>query len=642
MQSHSELKQLSFYRNEDRETCVQLFLGCSGGNGHNAAIEALIQFMLKNKYINSEDLKTYTPKIPTINERLSSEISLGAWLTHEIPVLSSGLKMLIRITSFPLLPCRDNIEKEIDQLIRNQNEKNRNFLDMLLDVCESGYSEVAVWNFLQKNDHTEELTKLINFQEKTDAEKYETVKKYFTTILENAAKEGKPYTEIISTQAMALAALCDAVEYYNQNIAPNYHAPSIKLHQYMTDLPTEGAIHFFNSLRRLTQKQRQQMYLYAVNFSEEIVKKFNLDNSGFAGLFSIDPQQNPMVRPGFCQTDVISNKTEVTLDVQGGGSITVKAGEKVAAIMLGSQASVDTVKYALALAQNNFDKIFVFGGQAAHIKSAFAPHLENRNDNDQIILLANQDDWHIAPIMSRSNIIIKRAGGLSVMEEMAMQHRPDQIVLIHSKNENGKFTSGISWEDCNADELAKTKLIVYRTTVDIIDQQLKEFLFQEELQNLSSLVEFKKDETIQDVKSRLDNIDSILKQSIENEPCQDLIIAIKNSIRTYINLTGNETNIMKKARAASDDRLKDMEDILEILHDKSIFSSQEMIDKINERIAKFEKGLFKSNAFFKFIGRSELKNNIVSAIKTYQIQVKKALVVNDDNMNVPSPKFIKL
>jgi len=57
-------------------------------------------------------------------------------------------------------------------------------------------------------------------QNTSDTENYGVVYRYFIEHLEQAAREGAPYTEIISTQAMALPALCDAVLYYNHKIAP--------------------------------------------------------------------------------------------------------------------------------------------------------------------------------------------------------------------------------------------------------------------------------------------------------------------------------------------------------------------------------------------------------------------------------------
>ena len=136
----------------------------------------------------------------------------------------------------------------------------------------------------------------------------------------------------------------------------------------------------------------------------------------------------------------------------------VLENERIAAIMLGSQASTDTVRYIENLLLNGMDKVFVFGGSNAAIETKVTqfmgayPHWAN-----QIILLDNQDDVFIASLMTRSQVLIIRAGGLSVMEQLAMNHHAEQIIMIHHADSGtAEMTSGISWEDANADVLIQT------------------------------------------------------------------------------------------------------------------------------------------------------------------------------------------
>lgn len=80
----------------------------------------------------------------------------------------------------------------------------------------------------------------------SDTFNYQIVYDYFMKKLQDAELMGAPYTEIISTQAMALPALCNVVNDYNANRPAENH---IVINQYLTDLPTLGAVHFLMFLR---------------------------------------------------------------------------------------------------------------------------------------------------------------------------------------------------------------------------------------------------------------------------------------------------------------------------------------------------------------------------------------------------------
>jgi hypothetical protein len=478
-------------------TCNPLFLGCSGGGGHNSAIDAIIKDLVAKGLVDGDNLIQYEAQLLTEKEAAGSkaQIELGLTLTHEVPVLSRGVKWALQQFSLPVLPDRATLLAEKEKLNSSQinsstqEKKKRPYMDMLLDVYPTGYDNVAIWNILQKNDATEDLKHLIELQSVSDGSNHKLVIHYFLTKLENAAKEGKPYTGIISTQAMALSALCDVVHLYNTQIVPLYkHATPIKVHQFMTDLPTPGAVHFFNPLAQLKPNQCENMHLYGVNLNESIIQHFDLENKGFAGLHDIKPTDNPMVRPGFLRDSLqdisISTPTQLFMQVDKSpkedAACVVEADEKVASIMLGSQAANDTVNYVAELADSgHYQKIFVFGGTAPHIRDAIKELQRSAADKGiTIIPLDNQNDEHMAPIFTRSQLIIIRGGGLSVMEEMAMPHHQDQVILIHCKEDaRGKLGSGISWEDGNVDELIQDLgikgTVVRRTSVKLIHDHLE-------------------------------------------------------------------------------------------------------------------------------------------------------------------------
>lgn len=450
----------------------------SGGGGHNAAINALVQHYLKQHLkgefkLISTPLPTYVPVKPEekprdIMQRSQIELGLG---------LPGPIKGALNYMGLPALPNTKEIKEEVNRLIK-LNSQSRSYVDMLLDVYPTGYEHTAIWNTLQKQDKTDVLKKLIELQKNNDYFNYTTVYQYFTKTLVQAAFNGNPYTEIISSQAMALSALCDAVINYNSQIASQYSLPPIIIHQYLTDIPSKGAVHFLTPLKNLNVKQRSSIVLYGVHLFD--TEDFNLD--GFANLVNIDPKNNPMVREGFYDPElekIASLDSDVNLSVQCDDKKdevhTILKNQQIASIMLGSQASIDTIEYVKHLVQSClFEKIFVYGGKTEHLHGGL---MAIDSSKVEMILLDSQDDWHSAPILARSNMVIVRGGGLSMMELMALPHPLGQIILVHSKEDTeGKLTSGISWEDCNVDKLEtylnSNKVQVRRTSVKLIALQL--------------------------------------------------------------------------------------------------------------------------------------------------------------------------
>lgn len=134
---------------------------------------------------------------------------------------------------------------------------------------------------------------------------------------------------------------------------------------------------------------------------------------------------------------------------------------KVASIMIGSLAANASYDYLIFLLNNNYDKIFVFGGVNAELSQKINNYL-NRIPNtlrseyqQRIVCLGNQSDVEIAPIMTRSDCVVIRGGGLSVMEQMALPVRPEKAIFIHhqDRGDRAELTSGLPWEDGNTDGL---------------------------------------------------------------------------------------------------------------------------------------------------------------------------------------------
>lgn len=432
-------------------------IGCSGGGGHIAAIQGIHEFLLKLYGEGQIKLPLYEPTLYEDKPKspVRDQIATGIGVMHA-PAIGRPIQSVVSLTSYPILPDPESLNNEIRTLCNNQKGKKRPYIDMLLDVCASGYESAAIWNVLQRNDKTAELKKLIDMQHISDENNYVEVLSFFVNALQEAARNGEPYSEIISTQAMALPALCDAVIEYNKWLDDTHiNAPKVVIHQYMTDLPTLGAIHFFNALSTLSPIQQQQMKLYGVGMKEEVIQHFLPQGHQFNAIHDIPSNENPMVRSEFKNADLDnSTKFDKPVSITLAGEklpFEIQADEKIASIMLGSQASKDTIEYIETMLENGMEKVFVFGGKSPALQGGItdilAKHPEYQN---RIIPLGNQSDKEIHPLMSRSNLVVIRGGGLSVMEQLAMNHNKEQTVLVHHANSTqAELTSGISWEDEN-------------------------------------------------------------------------------------------------------------------------------------------------------------------------------------------------
>jgi effector protein SdbA len=469
-----------------------MMIGCSGGGGHNAAINGIIDSYSDDKQIF---LRTYPPKTQKSRESASEIDLIYRGLTlMSLPLIGPLIKFIMFYTYLPVLPQKTLVEQEVQSLF-SKDSVDRKYIDMLLDVYPAGHESAALWNVLQKMDQTADLKKLINLQEKSDEANYQSIVNYYKKILREAAEKGEPFTELVSTQAMGLPALCDAVIAYNEWVEEqraqrkDFLPTPVIIHQYMTDLATEGAVHFFNPLSSLSKKQQQQMKLYGVGLSENLLKK-KLPGHAFSSIQDIIPDQNPMIRKGFKDSscDHSASLGQKTIELRLDGELelfSIEAQENIASIMLGSQAGNDSYEYIESCLQNGCDKVFIFGGKN---NRELYDKIQNLIDSDRkryagkIIPLGNQSDRPIAALMSRSNTVIIRGGGLSVMEQMAMNHSCAQSIFIHHGNTKEKeLTSGISWEDHNVE-----KLITFLKGKNVHSQKTSPSLAREDLSRVNT------------------------------------------------------------------------------------------------------------------------------------------------------------
>lgn len=469
-----------------------LFVASEGGGGHIAAINALIA-----KHEKSRGIEVHLPFLlastsSTYNKKLRE---FGSYLGDKeinkyVQKLGTKLK---EYNILPEIPPPAKLREMVKVLMAKAAEAKH--VDALTLVHgETGAMDAAIWNWLQSQEKTDQLKLLLERQASSDKDKHKAAKDFFYAELRAAREAGQSYTKLVSTQAMTLGAMCDAVIKYNKEFHPN---PPVYIDQYLTDLATSGAVHFMGALGRLTSEQRKVMRVLAVGPLEQFLNapQINIKKKGdFFGFEEIKPELNPMVREGF---------TKPQLDMARPGYIGVPISENktiknieipndalVSAIMLGSQAGVATVDYALQLIEDMKDNnppgyIFVLAG-ANQDKYAeqIAKKWPKLPDGVKLYVLGNQNDVQLGAIEARSNILIQRAGGLSAMETMAATSACAEIkeikdgpclkktVFVHhgTETEEEGPASGISWEDANRDEMAamlhKKGIPVISTTVE--------------------------------------------------------------------------------------------------------------------------------------------------------------------------------
>ena len=117
----------------------------------------------------------------------------------------------------------------------------------------------------------------------------------FFKTLRNLIKQ-KP-DKIVSTQAMATLYILLAIQIYNVLYKPK-GSKDVKLHLYMTDMPTHSSGHFFNSLKKLwVLGGKKHLILYAPKISNDVTWKVlcNLPNNQ---VVELETDELP-VRPAF-------------------------------------------------------------------------------------------------------------------------------------------------------------------------------------------------------------------------------------------------------------------------------------------------------------------------------------------------------
>lgn len=425
-----------------------LILACSGGGGHLSAAEGLIAHL---KQQHNVDLPVYVAPKPRSFSFMRGLIKTGIWMQS-----ISCLRPLCKTIGLAYLPDPTSFFLAW-QALQEKNQNTRPYIDVLLDFYPAGYVFAAVFNALQMNDQVLHLQQAINHQPFSDRWHHRTVYHRILTLLQHANNQGKPYTEIMSTQSQSLQAICDAVCTYNKT-----SQRPITIHQYMTDLPTANAIHFMRPLNRLTPRQKQHMHLMMMGeLSQHTLKKPH----AFQCITQLNPLNNPMVKPGFQYPGLdqyLCSEKPMSLTVLDEARHSQKkdiaAHDRVLSIMLGSLGGHAMVEYVRQVLKHPhlFAHVFLFRGHNTNIDTCVRDMLAQQTGiKPQIHLLCFQTDTENAPILTRSDVIVLRSGGLSTMEAMSLPTKPGKTLLIHhpQRRQNQTLSTGLLWEDANAEAL---------------------------------------------------------------------------------------------------------------------------------------------------------------------------------------------
>ncbi|CAE7224890.1 unnamed protein product [Symbiodinium sp. CCMP2592] len=304
------------------------------------------------------------------------------------------------------------------------------------------------WNKLQSSGDISGLRRLVSLQPWTQRLFGRQCRKFIQSVVE-AKKLGYlvPPKRIISTQPLLVRSLLEGSMGRGVDL-------------YMTDLPTEEAVHFFGALDSMPKDDvSDQLFLHTLapmHGGKEALQ--NMSGVRHIMLEKFMPIEDSFIQPGGLpspgQAVAIRLKAQIPLEEEflETGPVTnpvvLEADDEVVLVMLGSQPTVDAMlKYAVESlklpdkADPNKGKRYVFlacgrPGTAAYkqlyadmlalVKSSPGSGPANRT------ILVPFTGQRAAELLGRADVTITRSGGLTAGELLALQHRGDKKrFLLH-------------------------------------------------------------------------------------------------------------------------------------------------------------------------------------------------------------------
>ncbi len=435
-----------------------LLIAASGGAGHISAMSALIDSFQKEG-VHLETIRPIYENQTVTWQRflLQQQIQMPA-LLH----LEEIYGLLGWTYPFPHFPSELFLQKELELLYHN-NQSPRLYYDMLLDFHPAGYDYAAIWNCLQRKGDPVALRKLIDLQEMMQGQSEASVRRQIFHVLQEAHRENRPYSNIISTQPLGVAEICEAMILYEKEcmLDENVHS-SMLLHHYVTDLPSRHAIHFFSPLKALSAEMKRKVVLHLVGDEKDLHPFIEslLGKEHFHDIVYHDYLHNPLVRKEFKEFKETPKKQIYH--------------QKTAVIMLGSQASYDVLAYLRILLQHEYTIYLV--GCAVHkdLVQEIEKEVENQGSTfKNVKILDYLPAAQLCNLFKQADLLILKGGGLTVMEQLALEHPRNQKIFFHYPCSSMEaLSSGIPWEDANI-QIAKS--ILTEKNIDVFQTNPKLF-----------------------------------------------------------------------------------------------------------------------------------------------------------------------
>ncbi len=291
---------------------------------------------------------------------------------------------------------------------------------------------------------------------------------------------------VIDTQPLGTKPLLRAIRVYNAK-----YNTKVRLEKYITDVPTKGAVHFFSRMQRLSDRERKDLDVMAIApFLEkgQTEKEFWYKHTKLPAK-QIHILQNPFLRKEFFP--YIGKNREETAEKNGAFSIpmTPFSSAKKQTLSLKKNAFLITFilganppKKALYSYIEKLQKMSftipcfaVFCGCTEDIHQLCNPFSTSQKGSICTHILPLQTASTIAPLIHRSDLLIMKSGGQTVMEALGVATGD---MYIHSEHTEG--IQGIAcWEKNNAEYLMQkrgAKIVSTKSFSSLLQESIEKHL----------------------------------------------------------------------------------------------------------------------------------------------------------------------
>ena len=417
-----------------------LLIASSGGGGHIIAAESLIEQL--SSQIHPPILTQHYQKKPSSKWlTLETLIKLGCMIS-QIP----GLKKYLPI-QFPFL---NELEQGIEELNQKNEQKEKYYIDFMLDIQPNGYCFVALFNYLQKIAHPNSLYHIVKHQDILDKLYKRYVSQKIYSLLIEALANGQAYDVVLSTQAIGIPAICSAIAKYNhqcEDLSKQFQCPvaEIQLHQFITDIPQRSAQHYLKPLESLNFVEKQYLVLHVLDLKQH---NYFLEKKHCHTIFRYNADQNPMIRHAFKNIPEKLPYAVHCISISN-HQIIKTPKQKLALVLLSSSCGDITLNYVRSLIKMNIQHIVIAGKISIELSDTIK-QLENHNN--QIILPGFLSSFDLSKLLKETDVLILKAGGLSIMEIASCHLTKTCFIGIHQSeaNINSAADKGLTWEEGNA------------------------------------------------------------------------------------------------------------------------------------------------------------------------------------------------